>query len=179
MPYKDPAKQKARSRAYYLAHREEAIERERLKRAAEGPEVAAKRRERYATDPEHRAKILGRMAASRARDPEGHRARTQAWRDSKPNWRGEHRASERRRRYASLGVTEAWYDAKLAEQGGGCAICGTTDPGQGREAFALDHNHVTGEPRGLLCLKCNRALGLLGDDFENLIAAARYLLRYA
>lgn len=60
----------------------------------------------------------------------------------------------------------------LAAQGGGCAICGKQCP-TGR-ALAVDHDHDTGEIRGLLCYKHNTALGLL-DSIELLTAAISYL----
>lgn len=62
------------------------------------------------------------------------------------------------------------YDARLEEQGGGCAACGTTDPG--RRRFLVDHDHACcpagascGECiRGLLCNGCNTALGVLENE---------------
>jgi hypothetical protein len=68
------------------------------------------------------------------------------------------------------GVTQRQYDEMFAAQGGRCAIC--------REAFevlSVDHDHVTGEVRGLLCPPCNIAIGNLADSPERAIAAARYL----
>lgn len=52
-------------------------------------------------------------------------------------------------------ITDAEYDQRLAEQGGGCAICGT--PPKTRR-LAVDHDHKTGAIRGLLCHRCNRTL---------------------
>lgn len=61
----------------------------------------------------------------------------------------------------------------LAEQDGVCAICGTDQPGQ--KSFNVDHDHETGEIRGLLCAACNRALGLLKDDPAIVESAFKYL----
>ena len=46
----------------------------------------------------------------------------------------------------------------LAEQKGKCLVCG-------REGgLVLDHCHTTGEPRAMLCTRCNAALGLMLED---------------
>lgn len=79
------------------------------------------------------------------------------------------------------GVTVQWYDAKLAEQDGKCAVCGQpeTKAIKGRVlALAVDHDHETGATRDLLCLSCNRGLGLFRDDPDRLLAAAAYIERH-
>ena len=53
------------------------------------------------------------------------------------------------------GLPLAEYDALLAAQGGGCAICG--NPPKTRRLH-VDHDHKTGEVRGLLCHVHNRRL---------------------
>lgn len=65
------------------------------------------------------------------------------------------------------------YSALLHAQGGVCAIC--KQPPEGKR-LARDHNHTTGQFRGLLCTRCNVALGLLGDDPSRAEGAARYLV---
>lgn len=50
-----------------------------------------------------------------------------------------------------------------------CEICG------GSTRMAYDHNHKTGEFRGWLCMKCNTALGLVGDKVETLEKMIEYL----
>lgn len=54
-----------------------------------------------------------------------------------------------------------------------CAICGSED------GLVGDHNHVTGENRGVLCSRCNSGIGMLGDSPERLLDAYAYLLNYA
>ena len=66
------------------------------------------------------------------------------------------------------------FDALLASQGGGCAICGYRVKPGGRR-LNVDHDHKTGVVRGLLCARCNRGLGWFSDDPQRLKAAAVYL----
>jgi len=92
----------------------------------------------------------------------------------------EHRRA--RNREARFGVTPGQFAALLDQQGGCCAICGTTDPG--KRDWNVDHDHgccpgrgnTCGQcVRGLLCGKCNLMIGGANDDPNILIAAARYL----
>lgn len=89
--------------------------------------------------------------------------------------------SQRRRKIVqAYGITWEQYEALLQSQGGVCAICRNGEPiahGRTGKQFRLsvDHCHSTGRVRGLLCQKCNRALGLLGDDPVMLQRAIGYL----
>jgi hypothetical protein len=71
-----------------------------------------------------------------------------------------------RRRY---GIGQKDFEELLDEQGGVCAICGTPDPEH------VDHDHVTGWIRGILCFNCNGGLGQFRDDVEYLAKAITYL----
>jgi hypothetical protein len=69
------------------------------------------------------------------------------------------------------GITPSDYFAMLEAQNGCCATCGAATPGtrnykrMGKaEAFYIDHCHATGRVRGLLCLNCNTAIGLIRDN---------------
>jgi hypothetical protein len=76
-----------------------------------------------------------------------------------------------RRRY---GITLDDYEAMLGKQGGVCAICGGTQKFRDIN-LAVDHCHDTGRIRGLLCDRCNKALGFV-EDCPNLLASmAAYL----
>jgi hypothetical protein len=76
-------------------------------------------------------------------------------------------------------MTQERFDAMLAAQDGKCAICRSPDwpasvwPGIPQ----VDHDHVTGAIRGLLCGDCNTGLGKFGDDPMRLAAAIVYLTR--
>lgn len=136
--------------------------------------------------PECKACNLAIRKAKYRENPRPAIERTQRWRDAN---RERHLANQRR--YAAdgrkklanrkshlkrtYGITLEEYDAMLAAQGGGCWICGS--PGRDDIALHVDHDHVTGEIRGLLCFTCNNALGDLGDSLERVERAASYLDR--
>lgn len=110
-------------------------------------------------------------AEHRARDPE--RARTSAHANyvrTRERHRERGRAAHLRRKF---GMSPEQYAVRLSDQGGMCRICGAV-PRPGR-ALPVDHDHSTGKVRGLLCDRCNRLIGLAGDDPAVLTAAARYL----
>lgn len=76
-------------------------------------------------------------------------------------------------RLRKYGLNEATYREMLKKQGGGCAICGSK--GEATKVTVdhefllhIDHCHTTGAVRGLLCRKCNTALGWL-ESSPNLI----------
>lgn len=64
------------------------------------------------------------------------------------------------------------YDALLLAQQGVCGICG--DP-PGNKALQVDHEHSTGQVRGLLCGRCNTGLGFFRDNIMHLARAMKYL----
>lgn len=71
------------------------------------------------------------------------------------------------------GCTLEEYDRLLEEQSGHCAVC---DAYIG-EGMCVDHDHATGEVRGLLCTGCNLGLGNFQDDVAVLANAIIYLSR--
>lgn len=68
---------------------------------------------------------------------------------------------------------ETYFDM-LNKQNGVCAICGKEDDGSGKRLH-VDHNHVTGKIRGLLCRSCNAGLGHFKDNQHLLDGAIKYL----
>jgi hypothetical protein len=58
------------------------------------------------------------------------------------------------------GVTRAEWEAIFEGQGQKCGVCGAKTSGQKR-GWATDHDPVTGRVRGILCLQCNTALGVI------------------
>lgn len=66
------------------------------------------------------------------------------------------------------------YESMLLSQDGKCKICKKAKPGK-YNFFAVDHDHLTGKVRGLLCSKCNIGLGQFEDNEDLLIEASKYL----
>lgn len=82
-----------------------------------------------------------------------------------------------------FGMTPDEYHLMLAMQEGKCAICRgdetVTDPRYGHiRMLAVDHCHDTNTIRGLLCSRCNLALGMFGENIGNLVAGIHYLKRH-
>jgi hypothetical protein len=86
------------------------------------------------------------------------------------------RAQQLKHKY---GLTLADYDRMLAAQRGRCAICGSTRASKNnKKAFAVDHDHSTGQIRGLLCISCNHyLLGILENSDASITRLREYLNR--
>lgn len=82
-------------------------------------------------------------------------------------------AHERRVRRV-FGLAEGDYDRLYAYQGGLCAGCRRANGAT--KKLAVDHHHVTGEVRGLLCGPCNRMVGHFRDDPATFERLAAYLV---
>jgi hypothetical protein len=71
------------------------------------------------------------------------------------------------------GMTMDEYDAMVVAQNNLCAICNQP---QSRRNLAVDHCHQTNRVRGLLCDKCNLALGMINDNLNIVESIKRYLI---
>src|SRR5262245_51094954 len=144
------AKESAQVRLYYQAHKEEIRARISAYRQANREELLKRRRAHYQ---ENKEVIKERVRAYR------HARKC----NNDPRLR-----SFELKRY---GITPAEYDALLEKQGGLCAICRK----RSKQRLCVDHCHLTGTVRGLLCTSCNLGLGSLKDDQASLVAALAYL----
>lgn len=97
------------------------------------------------------------------------------------NWRGRNRfsvslqqsrAAAKKRGHKPCSATAEELEALYT---GDCHICGVPEM-ECRTFLCLDHDHETGEVRGFLCGKCNKMLGLSGDNKSILLEASRYLM---
>lgn len=72
----------------------------------------------------------------------------------------------------TYGLSLESFNTLLESQGNRCAIC------QGVSEFCVDHDHDTGQVRGILCQSCNRALGMMKDNPSIAQQAAEYLFKH-
>ena len=89
-----------------------------------------------------------------------------------PNWSGFDREDAIMRR--TYGISMKDFDALVEFQNGNCAVCFKPLEVMNRRAN-IDHDHDTGEVRGILCTGCNTGIGHLGDNIEGLKRALYYL----
>jgi hypothetical protein len=125
----------------------------------------------------NRTKMLERAREWRQANPGRHRQNMHEWRKKNRDRHLELCRNWYRKWYTSktYGVPPNWYANKLEEQDGLCAICLKSAT---KRKFVVDHNHSTGEARGLLCDPCNMALSRI-EAIDNWDVKARdYLLRY-
>lgn len=155
---------------------------------------AARRRDRYYADVEasreysriaarasyakHQERLNAKSRDAYRADPAKEMARVRRY---------QARHKEEIRRYAKDRLLRRDYGLSIEEyerlhelQEGRCAICGNPETGlHGRYGtplqLAVDHDHQTSQVRGLLCVFCNRGLGLFRDDPARLRAALAYL----
>lgn len=96
--------------------------------------------------------------------------RKQYYRDHKKEGYERSQKHQLKRKY---NLTVKQYNQMAIDQGGTCAICGKTNANWHK--LSVDHDHNTGEVRGLLCSKCNHTLGLINEDEKILKAMIEYL----
>ena len=77
------------------------------------------------------------------------------------------------RQLAKYGLTPESWKELFDSQGGRCAICEVDV--NGKKRFHVDHDHDTGEVRGILCTKCNIGIGALQDNASIVFSAYLYL----
>jgi len=92
------------------------------------------------------------------------------------------RRADRNRRNTMLkrsyGISLERYEELEKDQNGLCAICYKRQSHGMTVNLSVDHCHISGEVRGLLCAKCNTAIGMMEDDVCRLNSAITYLNKY-
>src|SRR5271167_3162120 len=112
-----------------------------------------------------------------ARDAVKKRNYNKAWHKKNLTYRKDRRLQK------DYGITLADYNEFSTFCQHKCAICDKPETAihpqsQQIQVLSVDHDHKLGHIRGLLCAKCNSALGLLGDSVETLKSALNYLQSY-
>lgn len=95
-----------------------------------------------------------------------------------PVYRSRMNKIARNKSILNYGISYEEYEEMLIDQEGVCAICGCEETNNTRgkiNRLCIDHNHDSGEVRGLLCHKCNVGIGNLKEDIDILINAIKYL----
>lgn len=102
-----------------------------------------------------------RQAAHRARFPMTEAEKVKA-RECTRRWIAKYPERHRENRYRKYGITLADYERMAAQQGGVCALCGEPErrvrDDHATRRLSVDHDHATGQVRGLLCHRCNLSL---------------------
>lgn len=156
----------AQQRAYYVRTREEQILKAKLRRIKNDAKIRERRKNRYWKDPEaNRAKAKAYYDSNKERALELARK----YRTQKPD------IIRARKRRSAYGISfddcrELWNI-----QAGRCAICLDRLIDDGTRQTHVDHSHVSGIIRGILCVDCNVGLGRFKDNSESLTRAANYL----
>lgn len=90
-----------------------------------------------------------------------------------------YRLLEKKREVRKYGISYEQYLMMLETQGSKCAIstCSTLD-GDNKRKLHIDHCHVTGKVRALLCSHCNTVLGKVKESLEHLDALKAYLISH-
>jgi hypothetical protein len=121
------------------------------------------------------AKERARGRACYNKNKEKGQARSKKWRQEN---RDKFLKSQQRSNFKGLyGITIEQRDALLQAQGSRCAACGSPTP-QSKIGWVVDHCHVTGKIRGILCHPCNTGLGMTKDNPERLRNLAKYIEKF-
>lgn len=72
------------------------------------------------------------------------------------------------------GITAHEVEVMKEMQGHRCAICGANENDLPR-GLVIDHDHELNKVRGMLCHECNKAIGIMHDDYDRLMKAAEYV----
>lgn len=92
---------------------------------------------------------------------------------SKKYWNQISETKKRNNWLKRYGITKEEYETMYKKQNQSCWVC--KKQCLSGQYLSVDHCHKTGKVRGLLCKKCNSALGMLDDDIELLETAIIYL----
>lgn len=76
------------------------------------------------------------------------------------------------------GLTKEAYLNLVNQQNNKCAICKNSETNKYKKYLSVDHCHATSKVRGLLCSRCNLALGMIDEDVERLKNMIKYIKKH-
>jgi hypothetical protein len=126
--------------------------------------IRAKAKAEYAANPKP---FLESCKRYYEKNKEKRLAYAKAWRMANPH-------IKRAQRLKKYGITLEQFNTLLELQKFVCAVCYK----QQTRTLNVDHNHTTGQIRGLLCGNCNRAIGYIYEDINIATALINYLIYY-
>ena len=154
-----------RDRERYYRKRDEILAQKREKHHLNKEAINAKQREDHRLNKE----MDNRKSAEwRLANPDKASAYGKSWRLSNPERAIFGRIASTYN--ISLDAAVHWYNLSLAS----CDSCGYVWKSTDKKRLFIDHNHTTGEIRGILCHHCNSALGLLKEDENRILALLQY-----
>lgn len=117
----------------------------------------------------HKEKIKQQMQEWRKLNSDSIKEYNSLWKTKQPDYH------VNRHLLLNYGISIEDYNTLLIAQGGFCAGCGIEHKKAIRGKLFVDHCHTSGKVRGLLCQKCNTALGMINDNVDTLISLINYL----
>lgn len=117
--------------------------------------------------PHHTVRSARAGRRTYAKDPKKNIAKVRNWQKTQPEKHRHHQ--QRAKLLQRYGLTLEAYDELLKAADGKCAIC------QQPAKLCVDHDHATGQVRGMLCANCNHGLGKFRENIAALKAAIAYL----
>lgn len=190
---KNPDKSKEYARKYRVKNSELVRKRDRERYASDPNRrvIAYKSRdESWLKNPDRKLKSIQRLRAYRDKYPDKVKLAAKKYRDSHREERRERQREYYKTKRATdlrkdrelrkmYGITLAEYEARLNSQEGVCDICKQPERiirKNGKRMFlAVDHCHVTGKIRSLLCAVCNHHVGVVEKRIKDIIP---YLLKH-
>jgi hypothetical protein len=142
------------------------------------PGYDKKRHKEYRLSNLKKVKIKDKIRKHEAykKNPEKFKLKNNTWAENNPD------KNKNRRLRRLYGITIEEYNQMLKEQNGVCAICSRAETSKHQngkvKGLSVDHNHITGEIRQLLCSNCNLAIGLIGDNLSLAKKVINYLKKW-
>ena len=140
------------------------------------PEIEKNRIRKNALSYYHRHKDDIRVKRKIERDTNPDYKVKRAKRKGSPKYRQTRRVYHLKTKY---GLTIAQYENMFHQQNGKCAICLEKFEKMDAKHIHIDHNHINGQIRQLLCNGCNCALGNLNENITIFKRAVKYLTKWS